>query len=130
MMLNKLLHTDNAKTTLLIRLMVGAVFFSEGIQKFLFPETVGAGRFEKISFDNPEFSAHFTGSVEILCGSFILLGLLTRFAAFLLIILMLVAFVTTKYPILVDKGFWQMAHEYQSQPTNKFLFINLAAVTG
>ena len=34
--------------TILIRLMVGAVFFSEGIQKFLFPDALGAGRFVKI----------------------------------------------------------------------------------
>jgi putative oxidoreductase len=31
----------------LYRLTVGAVFLSEGIQKFLFPDTLGAGRFIK-----------------------------------------------------------------------------------
>ena len=44
----KIIQTDNSKTTILIRLMVGAIFLSEGIQKFLFPEIVGTGRFEKI----------------------------------------------------------------------------------
>jgi putative oxidoreductase len=47
-MFKKLINTDREKTTVLIRLMVGAIFLPEGIQKFLFSETLGAGRFEKI----------------------------------------------------------------------------------
>jgi len=39
--------------TLLIRIMVGAVFVSEGIQKFLYPAAVGAGRFAKIGIPSP-----------------------------------------------------------------------------
>ena len=107
----KIILTDSSKTTILIRVLTGAVFISEGIQKFLFPDIVGAGRFEKIGFNNPEFWAQFTGSFEILCGSLILLGFLTRLAAIPLLIIMIVAFITTKYPILIDKGFWTMAHE-------------------
>ena len=94
--------------------MVGSVFLSEGIQKFLFPAIVGAGRFEKIGIANPEFWASFTGSFEIVCGILILLGLLTRLATIPLLITMLVAFITTKYPILIDKSFWAMAHEYRT----------------
>ena len=60
----KIILTDNSKTTILIRVLIGAVFLAEGIQKFLFPDIVGAGRFEKISFNNPEFWAQFTGSFE------------------------------------------------------------------
>lgn len=48
--------------SILPRLIVGLVFLSEGIQKFLFPELVGAGRFEKIGFANPEFLAAFVAS--------------------------------------------------------------------
>ena len=110
----KIILTDSSKTTILIRVLIGAVFLSEGIQKFLFPDIVGAGRFEKIGFNNPEFWAQFTGSFEILCGSLILLGFLTRLAAIPLLIIMIVAFITTKYPILIDKGFWTMAHEYRT----------------
>jgi uncharacterized membrane protein YphA (DoxX/SURF4 family) len=95
----------------LIRLMVGAVFLSEGIQKFLFPETLGVGRFIKIGIPAPEILAPFVGVVEIVCGTCILLGLITRFAAVPLIINMLVAIATTKIPILLQKGFWAMAHE-------------------
>jgi putative oxidoreductase len=46
-----------------------------------------------------------------LCGSLVLLGLLTRLAAIPLIIDMLVAITTTKVPILLKTGFWAMAHE-------------------
>jgi len=113
-MFQKLVNTDNSIATILIRIMVGSVFLSEGIQKFLFPAIDGAGRFAKIGFANPEFWASFTGSFEIVCGLLILLGLLTRLATIPLLITMLVAFITTKYPILMDKGFWQMAHEYRT----------------
>lgn len=100
-----------SSTIILIRLMVGAVFLSEGIQKFLFPEAVGVGRFIKIGIPAPEILAPFVGVVEIVCGTCILLGLFTRFAAVPLIINMLVAIATTKIPILLQKGFWSMAHE-------------------
>ena len=110
-MFQSVLLTDDSKTTILIRFMVGAVFLSEGIQKFLFPEVVGSGRFEKIGFAYPAFWAAFTGSFEILCGNLILAGLLTRLAAIPLLFIMMVAFVTTKYPILREEGFWTMAHE-------------------
>jgi putative oxidoreductase len=113
-MLQKINDTDNSTTTLLIRIMVGSVFLSEGIQKFLFPAIIGVGRFEKIGFPNPEFWASFTGCFEIVCGALILAGLLTRLATIPLLIIMGVAFITTKYPILMDKGFWAMAHEYRT----------------
>ncbi|MCC6396778.1 MAG: DoxX family protein [Bacteroidetes bacterium] len=95
----------------LIRLLVGAVFLSEGIQKFLFPDTLGVGRFVKIGIPFPEISAPFVGGVEIVCGMFILVGLFTGLAAIPLIINMIVAIATTKIPILIEKGFWAMAHE-------------------
>jgi uncharacterized membrane protein YphA (DoxX/SURF4 family) len=87
------------------------VFLSEGIQKFLFPDAVGVGRFVKIGIPVPEFSAPFVGVVEIVCGVLILLGLFARRAAIPLIINMLVAISTTKIPILIERGFWAMAHE-------------------
>jgi uncharacterized membrane protein YphA (DoxX/SURF4 family) len=105
-----ILNTDNSQTTILIRLMVGVVFLSEGIQKFLFTETLGAGRFEKIGLPSPEFLGNFVGSFEIVCGFLILLGLLTRLAAIPLIIIMLVAIATTKSEVLAEKGFWEMMH--------------------
>ena len=91
--------------------MLSCVFISEGIQKFLFSESLGVGRFVKIGIPLPEIMAPFVGIVEIVGGGLILLGLFTRIAAIPLTISMLVAIFTTKIPILVEKGFWAMAHE-------------------
>jgi len=109
-MFKKIIITDNSKTTILLRLIVGAVFLSEGIQKFLFPELRGAGRFAKIGFPSPEFLGDFVGFFEILCGALLLLGLLTRLASIPLIIIMLVAFTTTKSEVYLEKGFWELLH--------------------
>jgi putative oxidoreductase len=108
-----IIRTSNIPA-LIPRLAVGLIFLSEGIQKFLFPDTVGAGRFAKIGFSDPSFWAHFTACFEISCGTLILIGLFTRLAAIPLLIVMGTAFVTTKWPILLDKGFWPMAHEYRT----------------
>lgn len=106
----KYLSTNSSKSTLIIRLMVGVVFISEGIQKFLFPALRGAGRFEAIGLPSPGFLGSFVGTFEIICGVMILLGLLTRYASIPLIIIMLVAISTTKIDILVEQGFWDMMH--------------------
>ncbi len=90
--------------------MVGIVFLSEGIQKFLFAGKLGAGRFSKIGLPNPDFLGPFVGAFEIICGVFILTGLFTRLAAIPLIIIMLVALSTTKAHILANEGFWNMIH--------------------
>lgn len=110
-MLRRLLMTNAPRSVLLIRLMVGFVFLSEGIQKFLFPDSVGPGRFAKIGFASPEFVAYFVAVFEIVCGTFIVAGLLTRLAVLPTITIMIVAITTTKIPILRADGFWKMAHE-------------------
>jgi uncharacterized membrane protein YphA (DoxX/SURF4 family) len=97
--------------TLLVRLMVGGVFLSEGIQKFLFPDELGVGRFLKIGIPAPHLMAPFVGVVEVSCGVLLLLGLLTRLVAVPLIIDMLVAIGTTKIPLFLQEGFWKTAHE-------------------
>jgi putative oxidoreductase len=96
---------------LLLRLLVGWVFLSEGIQKFLFPSTLGAGRFEKIGIPAPSFSGPFVGVVEIVCGALLIAGLLTAFAAVPLLIDIAVAIATTKVPLLLKAGFWPAMHE-------------------
>ena len=104
------MRTDNAGSSLLIRLSVGAGFWSEGIQKFLFPALRGAGRFERIGLPAPEFLGTFVGSFEALGGALVLLGLATRLASIPLLIIMLVAFYTTKGEVLATEGFWPMLH--------------------
>jgi uncharacterized membrane protein YphA (DoxX/SURF4 family) len=109
----------------LIRLIVGLIFLSEGIQKYLFPELLGTGRFMKIGFSDPAFWAYFTGTFEIICGTFVLFGLFIRIAAIPLLIIMMTAFVTTKWPIFLHKGFWVMAHEYRTDFAMTLLLIYL-----
>lgn len=110
MKLGDFLWDDRAPAaTVLIRLMVGGVFLSEGIQKFLFPAAVGAGRFIRIGIPYPEIMGPFVGVFEIACGTLVLLGLVTRLAAIPLIITMVVAIVTTKIPILLGHGFWGLS---------------------
>ena len=120
-----LLQTKSAGWTLLVRLMVGlVVFFPEGLQKLVLPETLGAGRFAHIGIPYPELLGPFVGIVETVCGALITVGLLTRLAAIPLIVVMLVAIVSTKVPILLGRdfwifhvqqlpryGFWSLAHE-------------------
>ena len=103
--------TRNGSALLLIRLLVGGVFLSEGIQKFLFPAELGVGRFEKIGIPAAQFFGPFVGATETVCGALIILGIATRIATIPLIIDISVAILTTKVPMLIHKGFWTMAHE-------------------
>ncbi|MEX0936939.1 MAG: DoxX family protein [Pirellulales bacterium] len=109
-LLQRVLATRAPASTILIRLMVRLVFFSEGIQKFLYPEVRGVGRFIKIGLPEPEFLAYFVAVFEVSCGLLIILGLLTRLAVVPTITIMLVAIFTTKLPMLATDGFWEMAH--------------------
>lgn len=110
MKVSELLKTNDYKWFFIIRLILGYVFLVAGLQKFIFPETMGPGRFEEMGYNSPEFTAYFVGFFEVLCALLILLGLFTRFAAVPLIIIMLVAIFTTKVPDLMDGDFWRFAH--------------------
>ncbi len=100
------LSSNAPAATLLIRVLVGAVFLSEGIQKFLFASELGVGRFARIGIPAPEVTGPFVGAVEIVAGALVLLGLLTCLAAFALLLDISVAIVSTKIPILLGHGFW------------------------
>tara|TARA_R110002096_G_scaffold415781_1_gene617819 strand:+ start:57 stop:524 length:468 start_codon:yes stop_codon:yes gene_type:complete len=126
-MFQKIVRTDKSKTTIIIRLMVGTIFLSEGIQKFLLPTIRGVGRFEKMGFSNPDIWGNLVGFCEILCGLLLLFGLLTRVAASGMLINMSVAIIITKIPIafgesfrpfnlreLSNYGFWSFAHEVRT----------------
>jgi|SRR5665213_1976507 len=102
-----LFDTRASGWSILVRLLVGlVVFLPEGIQKLAFPEVLGAGRFAHIGIPYPDLMGPFVGVVEIVCGTLILLGLLTRLAAVPLILIMIVAIVSTKIPILLGHDFW------------------------
>jgi putative oxidoreductase len=102
---------SHAWAALLLRILVGWVFLTEGIQKFLFPAALGYGRFAKIGIPYPHVTAPFVGVVEIACGILLMVGLVTRFATIPLLIDIGVAIATTKVPMLLHQGFWPAMHE-------------------
>jgi uncharacterized membrane protein YphA (DoxX/SURF4 family) len=105
-MFRRWLQTNNMKSIALIRLLVGWVFLVEGILKFVLPEELGAGRFASIGIPAPRVMGPLVGAVEIICGTLILLGLLTRLAAIPLVIDICVAILSTKIPISLGHGYW------------------------
>lgn len=109
-MMNSILY----KSIFLIRFIPGFVFFLEGIQKFLYEDTLGVGRFIKIGIPHAEFWALFVGIVEIVFGVLLILGFKTRWSAVPLLIDMMVAFIYTKWPLLIEKGFLPMFHDYRT----------------
>ena len=112
------------------RLVTGLVFLSEGLQKFILPDVSGNGRFEKIGFENAAFWANFTGTFEIACGICLLFGFLTRIVVVPLLVVMMVAFIKTKIPVLTDKGFWPFAHEYRTDFAMTMLLLLLLQFGG
>ena len=136
----RILDSRAPSAVVLIRIAVGIVFVSEGVQKFLYPAALGAGRFAKIGIPAPEVMGPFIGIIEIACGALVLAGLLTRLAALLLIADMAVAILSTKVPILLGHGYlrfaapsggkpglWSMLHEARTDLSmllaSLFLFI-------
>ncbi len=118
------LQASGLRAIILVRLMVGIVFLSEGIQKFLYPAELGAGRFAKIGIPSPALMGPFVGVAEIVCGTLILLGLFIRLAAAVMLIDISVALLSTKLPILLGHpvgpfslpnltryGVWSSLHE-------------------
>src|ERR1700691_6084425 len=113
------------RSALIMRLMVGGVFLSEGILKFVYPNQ-GIGRFAKLGIPAPELTATFVGGLEIFGGILLIVGLFTRVIAIPFIIEMVVAILTTKIalylgtsplplpPALPKVGFWAVMHETRS----------------
>lgn len=116
---SRLTATTAPASVIWIRFYVGVVFFCEGIQKFLYPDSLGTGRFDRAGIPAPGFFAPLDGVFEILCGALILVGLLTRVAAIPMIVNMLGALLITKLPILWGdaalftgkSGWWNFIHE-------------------
>jgi len=100
------------RSTVLVRLAVGIIFFTQGILKFTDPN-VGVLRFTRIGCAWPGFTAHLVGTFEIVCGALVLIGLLTRAACVPLLVIILTAIATTKLPELAvaGRGFWSMVSD-------------------
>jgi putative oxidoreductase len=84
---------------LLGRLAVGLVFMSTGWGKVHNIEKV-TGFFTTLGIPAPHFQAILVGYSELLCGTALVVGLLTRLATIPLIVSMIVAILTAKLPDL------------------------------
>jgi putative oxidoreductase len=85
--MRELFITDAPAATVLVRIMTGSVFLSEGIQKFLYPEDLAAGRLAKIGIPSPETTGPFVDGCEVVCGALLIVGLLTRLFSYSVFIL-------------------------------------------
>lgn len=113
------------KATAWIRLMVGWVFFWEGVIKFVFVNQ-GVGRFAKLGMPLPEVLGPSIALLEIVGGLALIAGLLTRPFALLFIGEMIVAILSTKISLYLGTsplalppappqiGFWAVLHEWRS----------------
>ena len=137
----KLNRTTAPAAVILIRLLVGGIFLSEGVQKFLYPALVGAGRFARIGIPYPNITGPFVGAVEIVAGSLLLVGLGTRLAAIIMLVSMCVAIVSTKLPVLLGReiwgfslpklqlyGVWSVLHEARTDLSMIFCLVFLLVV--
>jgi putative oxidoreductase len=131
--------TDGPRSTLILRLMAGGVFFWEGLLKFVYANQ-GVGRFAKLGMPFPHFTANFIGCLEIVGGLLLLSGLMTRLIAVPFVGEMIVAILSTKIslhlgtsplplpPVPPQVGFWAVLHEVRSEYaqmlTVLFLLVN------
>jgi len=118
-------------SVIFIRLAVGLIFFTQGILKYIDPH-MGVLRFARIGFPYPNFTAHFVGTFEIICGFLVLLGLFSRLASIPLLIIILTAIATTKIPELwrPAEGFWFLVSDARtdfSMTMSLLLLINVGA---
>ena len=116
---------DGPRSMVLLRLMVGGVFFWEGVLKFVYVNQ-GVGRFTKLGMPFPVFTAGFVGCLEIVGGLLLMLGLLTRLIAIPFVIEMIVAILSTKISLYLGTsplplppappkiGVWAVLHEIRS----------------
>jgi putative oxidoreductase len=125
-----ILNTGSDSKIIFVRIIVGLIFISEGIQKYVVMTMLGPEFFSGIGFRNPMFWAYFTGAFEMSCGLLILVGFLTRVASVPLLIIMMVAFVTTKLSLLTTRGFLTFAHEYRIDFSLTILLVLLMIYGG
>jgi putative oxidoreductase len=127
------------RATVLVRVMAGGVFLSEGVIKFVFANQ-GVGRFTKLGFPHPALTATFIGGLEIVGGCMLIAGLLTRLAALTFVVEMVVAILSTKISLYLGTsplplppspprvGFWAVLHETRSDWAQLLTCWYLAAV--
>ena len=98
----------NRLPMILIRVIVGLVFLTEGILKFLHPGELGSGRFAHIGLPLPYITAPLVGAIEIAAGAAVILNLYAGDAAILLLLVIITALITTKDPYTARPAPWAL----------------------
>ena len=123
--------SSRLRSIVFVRIAVGLIFFTQGILKYIDPH-MGVMRFARIGFVLPDFTAHFVGGFEIVCGLLVLIGMLTRLASIPLLIVILTAIATTKIPELfhANQGFWFMVSDARTDFAMTMCLLFLLGVGG
>jgi putative oxidoreductase len=74
--------------------------------------------------------APFGGAVEIVCGTLLLVGLITRFAAVPLLGVISVALYSTKIVTFAKAGFWSTLHEARTDMSMLLALLFLVFIGG
>jgi uncharacterized membrane protein YphA (DoxX/SURF4 family) len=115
------LGATTAPAVVLIRIVVGDIFLSEGVQKFVFPEKLSPGRFAtQTPLPAPTFVAYLDGEFEIGCEVLLLIGLFTRLATIPMIVTMIGAEIFTKVPLALTHRFFDYLHEARVELSQLF----------
>ena len=117
---------DGPSAIILLRLMAGGAFLWEGVLKFIYVNQ-GVGRLTKLGLPFPHATANMVGVLEIVGGTLLITGFLTRAIAIPFVIEMLVAILSTKIslylgtsplplpPVPPQIGLWAVLHEVRSE---------------
>lgn len=107
---------------LFIRLFWGLKFMGTGWGKFMAIDTT-ARFFANLNIPFPLFQAYFVGSIELIGGLLLVIGLFARFPAFLLACTMIVAYLTA-HAHAVEK-IWESLDIFVGEAPFLFLFASL-----
>ncbi|MBN2667234.1 MAG: DoxX family protein [Bacteroidales bacterium] len=128
--LTRIVNTTDDSKLVFVRMIVGVIFVSEGIQKYLIVSLLGPSYFQDIGFGHAMFWSYFTGTFELLCGLLVIAGLFTRLATIPLLTIMIIAYFTAKLPVLIDKGFLSFAQVYRIDYALTILIVMLLIYGG
>jgi len=101
--LRKTFTTHAPCSTVFIRLMLGGMLVSEGIQK------LPANHLGDNSY--PDLVSLVPGGCEIICGALLILGMMTRLAVFPMIVGSLLAIVYAKTSSFQELDLWQVVRD-------------------
>jgi len=128
--LTRIIQTSDDSKLVFVRFITGAIFMSEGIQKYLVVSLLGPSYFRDLGFVHPMFWSYFTGTFELVCGLLVMAGLFTRIASIPLLTIMVTVFFTAKLPVLLHKGFLSFAQVYRIDFALTILIVMLLIYGG